>query len=223
MITLAPQAKAIDLSTLPELRGVLVRKKLVRGETLFRQGDGTKYFFILHSGLVKLTTSSGTGRDVITELLFGGDICGSLCALDCAPYPVTAECVEEAEVTMIPQEAFHELAERQPELMTRSIQCCRGKMRFQREMMVGMAVERADQRAARALLMLAGRLGERTPFGLKMRMPLTRQEFSELVGTTVETAIRILSRFRKQGLIEETGENLVLRDEPELMRMATAA
>lgn len=223
MITLAPQKSVADALALPEMSTVAVRKTLKAGETLWVQGDQNKFFFFIHSGLVKLTSSSGTGRDVITEFLFEGDVCGALCALDCHPYPTTAACVQDTDVSIVPTAAFHQLAERHPEVMVSSARCCQTKMRFQREMMVGMAVERAEQRAARALLMLAGRLGERIPGGLRLRMPLSRQEFSELVGTTVETAIRVLSRFRKQGLLEEKSDVMILRDEAQLMRMATAA
>jgi CRP/FNR family transcriptional regulator len=93
-------------------------------------------------------------------------------------------------------------------------------MRLQRQMLVGMAVERAEQRAARALLLLADRLGRRTPQGLLTPMVLDRQEFSEMIGTTVETAIRVLSRMRRDGIIHEEKHHLVVLDEARLYHLA---
>ncbi len=174
-----------------------------RGEVVFSQGEQPQDMVILLNGLVKVTRCSGTGRDVILEFIFPGEICGALCALDCNPYPATGECVTDSAVMRVERGAFLRAAEEFPALLLKATQYCRAKVRRQREMMVGMAVERAEQRAARGLLILAEGLGKVEDGILKFSLPISRREFSELIGTTLETAIRILSRFRKEGYIRE--------------------
>ena len=209
---------------MPTALSAVGRRRLFRkGESIFCQGDGEKMVFFVHSGLVKLTCSSGCGRDVITNLVFPGEEFGMMYVFDGQPYDVSATCVEDTEVTLISAEACAMLLRRSPELLMACLQNCVEKGRQQRKMMVGMAVESAEQRAARALLLLASKLGSPSLDGLQFRMPLSRQELSELMGTTVETAIRILSRFRKRDLIEERDGELTIKRNPEWEKVASAA
>ncbi len=191
-----------------------------KGEFLFRQGDEKKFFFLVVEGLIKIVSSSERGRELITEFLFPADICGSLCAGDCLPYQTSGECIRDSKVMVMPLATFNQLKTEFPELAQRSMESCRTKMRFMRDMMVGIAVERAEQRAARALRMLMDRLGHQTSDGVEFTMPLNRQEFAELIGVTVETGIRLLSKFRKKGVIEEKDHQITVNDPETLHRLA---
>lgn len=202
------------------LEPLLRRKTLKRGDFMFCQGERPERFFLLRAGCVKVSRSTGTGRDVILEILFPGDFCGALCALDDRPYPVSGVALEEITFDWIPRAEFLAAAETRPGLLARAVPDCQDKMRQQRQMTVGMAVERAEQRAARVLLLLAERLGRRAEDGLQSPMVLDRQEFSELIGTTVETAIRVLSRMRKERLIREQGSTFLILDEARLVTLA---
>jgi len=195
------------------LQQLLTPRQIPRGGSLFRQGDRPEGLFLILSGCVKLVQSSSHGRDVIMELLFPGDFCGALCTAECIPYSLSAICLEDVEAGFVPRLRFQEAALRHPGLLLKATSVCREKMKLQREMAVGLAVESADQRAARALLSLAARLGELQSRGVRLRMPLDRQGFAELIGTTTETAIRIFSRFRRKGfLVEAEDGSMVLPD-----------
>lgn len=195
------------------LEAALVSRTYPRGGALFRQGDRPEGLFLVNSGCVKLVQSSSHGRDVIMELLFPGDFCGALCTAECTPYSLSALCIEDVEAGFIPRPKFQEASMRFPGLLLKAAAVCREKMKLQREMAVGLAVESADQRAARALLNLGARLGQLQPRGVKFRMPLDRQGFAELIGTTTETAIRIFSRLRRKGHLVETEDGqMVLPD-----------
>jgi CRP-like cAMP-binding protein len=45
-------------------------------------------------------------------------------------------------------------------------------------------------------------MGQKSANGVFIPIALSRQEIADLVGTTVETAIRILSRWQKEGIVE---------------------
>ena len=179
------------------LQDLLTPRHLQRGGALFRQGDRPEGLYLVFTGCLKLVQSSSHGRDVIMELLFPGDFCGALCTAECTPYSLSAICLEDVEAGFVHRARFQEAALRHPGLLLKATAVCREKMQMQREMAVGLAVESADQRAARALLNLAARLGELRSGGIRLRMPLDRQGFAEMIGTTTETAIRTFSRFRR--------------------------
>jgi len=195
-----------------------------RGDLLFAQGTLPHSLFLVEEGLIKIECSSGAGRDVITELLFPGDVCGVLCGLDSQPYPVSAVCLTPVTVVEIPKDEFAAVTHEDEAVFGACSDICRVKMRFQRDMTVAMAVERVEQRAARVLVMLAQRLGRPGPRGIELDFPLGRQDFSELIGTALETAIRAISSLRKAGLLEEPAEHqMIITDWPALQRLAEGA
>jgi CRP/FNR family transcriptional regulator len=88
------------------------------------------------------------------------------------------------------------------------------------EMMKSLAVERVERRIARQLLKLAQRLGVPDGAGLRLDLALSRQDLADMAGTTVETAIRVLSRWRAQGLVADRGGWLVITDPAGLSALA---
>ena len=48
--------------------------------------------------------------------------------------------------------------------------------------------------------------------GLELDLKLTKQDIAEMVGTTVETAIRTMSKFKKLGYLEEKSGKIIIKD-----------
>jgi CRP/FNR family transcriptional regulator len=83
-----------------------------------------------------------------------------------------------------------------------------------------MISERVERRIAHILLKLAAKFGEETAEGWVIRTSLTREDIAELADTTVETAIRVMSRFNKGGLVKTLrGGYVVLLDRAALQKI----
>ncbi|MBI3929268.1 MAG: Crp/Fnr family transcriptional regulator [Armatimonadetes bacterium] len=190
--------------------GPVLRRQYSRGDTIFLAGEPPRAVYLIRSGLVKMVAPSTSGREMITEVYFPGELFSALFALHGEPYPCSAVCLTDCELEVLPREAFQRAVESDSELLMAVMRTYQEKIRFQRRMMVELAVGRSEQRAAMALLMLAGYLARMVGNRAVMPNLLTRQEFSELIGTTVETAIRILSRFRKDGILVESAQTMSL-------------
>ncbi|HEU4684881.1 MAG TPA: helix-turn-helix domain-containing protein, partial [Nitrospira sp.] len=83
-------------------------------------------------------------------------------------------------------------------------------------------LDRADQRLAALLVDMAERSGIQDPQGIKLNVRLTRQDMANMVGTTTETAIRIMGRFKRDRLVAGTANRLVIRDLPKLKALAAS-
>jgi CRP/FNR family transcriptional regulator len=79
-----------------------------------------------------------------------------------------------------------------------------------------------EYRMARLFSTLAGRVGQRNGQGVFIPLPLSRQEIADLVGTTIETAIRVMSRWHKEGVVETDKKGFLIRDEAALREIAPA-
>ena len=77
-----------------------------------------------------------------------------------------------------------------------------------------------EERLAATLLRLAERDGVQSPRGLSLPFHLTRQTLADMTGTTVETTIRFVSRWLKDGVVHDDGERLVLADTGALRAIA---
>jgi CRP/FNR family transcriptional regulator len=77
-----------------------------------------------------------------------------------------------------------------------------------------LAVDRVEQRIASILLKLADQLGTREGGGIMLNLSLTRQDLADIAGTTVETTIRVMSRFTKSKIIKPvSGKILILNSQ----------
>ena len=79
-----------------------------------------------------------------------------------------------------------------------------------------------EERLARVLLKLASDRGSLESGGTWIPLHLSRQELADLTGTTIETCIRIMSRWAKSGIVETRSDGFLLRDRKALERIGTS-
>lgn len=191
----------MKLTDLPRLCEWTQSKTFHPGQTIFLEGDAPHTIYQVVRGVAKLTRLSSGGREIIVGLACPGDFLDVVAILDSRPYGVTAAPVQGNEVEVVA--VARERAMAQTALAQFLERTALTELREQRDWTVSLALERVETRALGALTMLARRLGERLGKTMRLRVVLNRQEFAELIGTTTETAIRVLSQFRKQGLVAE--------------------
>jgi CRP-like cAMP-binding protein len=127
------------------------------------------------------------------------------------PYPAAAQATEPSVVVKIPGAAIVALAERHPSVIREMALMMGRRLRTAHDSLRSLAVEPVEARLAGSLLRLAAREGVRSRRGLELPFHLTRQGLADMSGTTVETAIRIVSRWIRDGLLEDDGGRLVVK------------
>jgi CRP/FNR family transcriptional regulator len=182
-----------------------------RGQ-IFMEGDAARWFYLVRSGHVKIVRHSRTGKDVVLELLGPGEIFGGVAVIEKRPYPASAQATEPTVVLKIPADPMIALAERHPAFIKEMALMIGRRLRTAHDSVASLAVDPVEARLAATLLRLAKREGTRSDKGVTLPFHLTRQSLADMTGTTVETAIRILSRWLRDGLLGEDGDRLVLTD-----------
>ena len=167
-------------------------QRYAKGEMVFQAGQPSDAVWVVKTGRVHLMKFLADGKASTTCVMTPGEPFCCLPALDRQPYPVDAIAAVDSIVVRIPQEAFHQAMERSP-VFTQHTLCLFCDRLRQVEDKGCMVYEPAEQRLAQVLLGLSKKFGA--------TIPLTRQELAEIAGTTHETTIRTLSRFKRQGLI----------------------
>ena len=116
----------------------------------------------------------------------------------------------------LPRDAIVALTEHYPAVVKELALTIGRRLRAAHDSVKALAVDPVETRLAATLLRLAEREGTRGPHGLTLPFHLTRQSLADMTGTTVETAIRVVSRWLKEGLVLDDAGRLVVRDVPAL-------
>ena len=225
---MAYEAIATFLRACPVFAGVPAREMaalaaVAREETyrardyVFTEGDQADWFCLVRSGRVKILRASRGGKEVVLELLGPGEPFGGVAVIERRPYPASAQTIETSVVLKIPREPIVALTERYPGVIREMALMIGRRLRAAHDSVRALAADPVEARLAAALLRLAERDGERGPRGITLPYHLTRQSLADMTGTTVETTIRIVSRWQKDRLVHDEGGRLLLAD-PEALR-----
>jgi CRP-like cAMP-binding protein len=196
-----------------EIGSYVERRTYRKKEVIFSEGDQSNWFYILVDGKVKITKLSHEGKEIIIELISPGDLFGGFAVLKGFPYPANAVAMEDCEAVRISRHNLMGIIERFPNFMYDIMANLGERVREFSDTLKSIALERVESRIAALLLKLAEKTGERTAAGeIEIAMRLTKQDISEMVGATVETSIRVMSRFRKSGYLKDVEGKIVIKD-----------
>lgn len=200
-----------------EITSLVSTESLGKKETVFSEGDQSEWFYAVFEGKVKITKLSVEGKEIILELIQPGELFGAVASLKGFPYPANAVAMEDSSIMKISRKNMMLILDMFPSLMFNLMESLSDRLRDSHETTKNIALEKVASRIAALLLKLSEQMGTETADGLKLNIKLTKQDIAEMVGTTVETSIRTMSRFKKQGLVKEEAGNVIILD-PEGLR-----
>lgn len=207
-----------------EDRAVVARAASVRtyrkGETIFEQDAPADAFYTIASGRVKIFKMLPTGKDMILEVFGAGDPLGAIAAYDGRPFPASAVALEDTICVVIPRHVFFSLLEEHPSLVRGLMLGMTIRMVELTNRLAELSGTRIEPRFARLFLKLAADMGRRERGGVFVPLLLSRQELADMTGTTIETAIRIMSRWGKQDIVRTEKDGFIVVDPAKLEDVA---
>lgn len=192
----------------PYVSPVSYKKK----EVIFSEGDPPDWFYIVVVGKVKITKLSQDGKEIILEIIPPLDFFGGLAVLRGFPYPANAVAMEDTNLLKISRSNILRILDRFPSLMYCLAQQLGERMKESHEALKNIALERVESRIASLLLKLSDKAGKKVSDGIVIDMKLTKQDIAEMVGTTVETSIRTISKLKKLAIVTDRDGKIVIKD-----------
>ena len=191
-------------------KGIRHSRIYQRRQHIYYEGMPALGIHILCSGRVKLSRGDNNGRQQILRLVGPGEVCGEEALLDGTPYTNTAEAIETCQSTFIRRDALLDLLTRRDQVLLPFLRhICRVLIETQARL-THVALSDARARMAAQLIELADRYGRPAANGITIQLTLRRGELASLVGLSPETAMRLLSQFQREGLLEIHGRHLTV-------------
>jgi CRP-like cAMP-binding protein len=216
-----PMFEYLEAEELDRLYSLCTTEKYAKGEYIFLECDAPRNLYVVVKGEVKLLKQTEDGRETIVEMAYPGEIFGEEAIFDGQPYPLTAQALEDVELLSITRSDFFAFLRDNPDLALEIITELGARLREAQNTIRALAMERVEWRIARVLLMLSRKAGVVEADGVSIDLPLTRQDIADMAATTVETTIRVLSNFKKMGLVETEKGKIILLDKKHLEEMVS--
>lgn len=193
------------------------------GEALFQEGDEATGFFILRRGRVKMRKISSSGHEIVLHLSSPPHMIGcKALTLPGSTYPADAVAIEDVEALRFTRELFLKTVAETPDVFFGLLIDMNRRLNEIYTLQSSL-LEPIQKRIATLLLQqaLPGNLGLDDWAGEPLGdIKLTKSLIASIVGTTTETAIRILSKWRKKGYIESERGKLRIVDVEAITAMA---
>ena len=191
--------------------------KFNKGGIIFEDGEVPNGVFFLNKGTAKLSKQGVYGKDQILRFIKEGDLIGYRSLLCGEDFQAKAEAMTEVEATFLPSDLFLQMLEVAPKFSFVMLQKIAFELGESSNTVTFLAQKTVRERLAEILLLLEQKLGT-DPEGF-IKISLTREEIANIIGTATESAIRLISEFKQDKLIEVEGRNIKILNHEKLIRL----
>ena len=198
-----------EIETLDEL--VYTRKRVKRGESVFRVGDPFQSLYAIRSGFFKTRVSAPDGRDQVSGFQMAGELLG-MDGIARESHDCDAMALEDSEVCVIPYARLEEMAHKFEPLQHHFHKVMSREIVRDHGVMLLLGSMRADERVASFLLNLSQRFTARGYSASEFILRMTREEIGSYLGLKLETVSRTFSKFQNEGLVAVQQKHIRITD-----------
>lgn len=190
-----------------------------KGQTIFAEGNHPIGLFCINKGKVKISQSGFEGKEQIMRLAKDGDILGYRALISGEAYSATATVIEDSKICLIPKNVLFGMLQTNSEITSRIMKLLATDLREAENKITNLAQKPVIERLAEVLLMLKEYYGYEEDES-SLNITITREEIANIVGTATETAIRLLSELKKEGIIDLDGKRIKINKSESLIKLA---
>jgi len=183
----------LDTEQVAEIAPCATFHRFLKDEFVFHQGDPASFLYVVASGKIKQFKQSLSGKSFTTAILASGDTLNAVALYGSPAFFVSAQAMNETTVLRISRADFLAFVHKYPMVTERFVSLLGRVLNSAWERLTDFVGEMVCQRIYNVLYMLHVKFGD--------AVPITKEELADMVGTTTETAIRVLGSLKKLGVI----------------------
>jgi CRP-like cAMP-binding protein len=206
--------RAMSKEELKRVSDSKIKKSVKKGQALFEEGEKLNGVYCVRAGVSKLSKLSANGKDQIVKLATKGEIIGQRSVIAEEQSNLSATAVNDMEVCFIPKDSIVHTLNTNPNFAVEVLRHMAHDLKEADDVIVNMSQKTVKQRVAEAIIYLRDNFGEDKDGFLLLT--LSREDIANVVGTATESCIRIISEFKKKGLIKASGKKIGISDNKKL-------
>lgn len=199
-----------------------IKNRYKRKQIIFYENNPIVGLYCIQSGKVKLYKTSEKGKQQILKIAQAGHVLGHSALFADTPHMATAEAIEDSEICFLDKNRFLSILQANPSVALKVLGQLSRDLNRSEGQVLDLAYKSARVRFAEFLLTLKQSFGVYDNGVYRLQIILTREELAQAVGVTTETAVRLLSEFRAEGLIEIEKKSITLLDSKKLIEFTEA-
>ncbi|MCD8402037.1 Crp/Fnr family transcriptional regulator [Tenacibaculum finnmarkense] len=211
--------KSLTKDELIRVAGCKISKTIKKGTVLFEEGEHINGVFCVKKGICKISKMSDNGRDQIVNLIQKGDLLGERSLINDEASNLKAIAINDMEICFIPKEEIVRDLEENQKFTMDILKTMASSLKTADDFIVDMAQKTVKQRLASTLLNLDRKFTKNENGALDIQ--LSREDIANIIGTATESAIRLLSEFKKKKLIDLKGKQVFILDKQALKDIST--
>jgi CRP-like cAMP-binding protein len=217
-----PPFSKLEQRQIREILDLASSRRYDEGVAIFEEGHDAGRFYLLLDGYIRVVRITPGGEQVIALHIPSGQLFGIAKALGHETYPATAIAAAESIALSWPTRLWDEFVAKYDGFATETYNTVGVRISEMNNRIVEMATQQVEQRIACALLRLINQTGRKVEGGIEIDFPITRQDLSEMTGTTLHTVSRMLSAWEKQGLVRSGRKRITVLEAHKLVLLSGA-
>jgi CRP-like cAMP-binding protein len=209
--------KSLSKEELIRISSCKTSKTIKKGEVIFDEGEMLNGVFCVREGIGKLTKLSANGKDQTVTLVVKGELLGQRSIISEERTNLRATALNDMELCFIPKSEIMMDLNKNPNFTMDLLKRMAKDLKEADNVIVNMAQKSVRQRLAEAILNINESFGTNADGTLSIL--LSREDFASIVGTATESAIRVLSQFKKERLISTVGKQIKIENLEGLKRI----
>ncbi len=209
--------KSLSKDELIRISNCKISRFIKKGEVIFEEGEAINGVYCVKDGICKLSKLSENGKDQIVKIVVKGQMIGQRSLVADEASNLQAVALNDMEVCFIPKHEIIGDLQNNAKFSFDVLKEMAHDLREADDIIVNMAQKSVRQRLAETLVYIQENFGVNPDKTLSVL--LSREDFANIVGTATESAIRVLSQFKKEGLISIIGKQIKIEDLEALKRV----
>jgi CRP-like cAMP-binding protein len=198
---------------------LMIDKNYKKGQNIFLEGSFPAGIFYLREGLVKKYKTDHVGKEHILYLCSAGELMGYSALLCNETYPDSASALEPSSLGFIPKDAFLKILSESGDLWMGILSSLSHEFGVLVNSVTVFAHMSVRERLALILLILAEKF-KKTDHTAYIEIRLSREDLANMVGTAVETLVRLLQELKKEGIVQIAGRTIIILKSRELVKIS---
>jgi len=208
LIASAPLFSGLPEDDIAEIAGILREKDVLKGETIFSDGEPSRGFYIVASGSIKIYKLAPDGKEKILHIFGKGQPFAEVAVFSGDPYPANALALQKSHLLFFPKEEFVDLIAKKQGLALSMLGVMSARLRQFAVQIENLTLKDVPARLAGYILYLV----EEQSDNKSVELDVSKNHLASILGASPETLSRVMTRMAQEGLITVDGRTISIID-----------